>query len=154
MRGKGLLTGLFITLNRFFSRKVTVQYPEERIAPGPLFRGGELQLSNEKCIACGLCAMACPNQVIELSTCVNEQKKRQLTSYIYHSGRCLYCDFCIEACPTDAICWSGNCENSTYFRDELDIDCLAASHQKPDKATGAVHSAPAGRNNTGREGLA
>nr|WP_092070299.1 4Fe-4S dicluster domain-containing protein [Dendrosporobacter quercicolus]NSL48195.1 4Fe-4S dicluster domain-containing protein [Dendrosporobacter quercicolus DSM 1736]SDM08724.1 NADH-quinone oxidoreductase subunit I [Dendrosporobacter quercicolus] len=149
MQGRGLLTGLYITLTRFFAKKVTVQYPEEKIALGPLFRGGELQLSHQKCIACGLCASACPNQVIELTTRTNEQKKRQLTSYIYHSGRCLYCDYCIEACPTAAICWNQQYERSSYFRNQLEIDCLALSLQRPPAA--AADAAAAGRADTGKE---
>lgn len=130
MQGKGLLAGLKITLNRFFGKKVTVHYPEEKIPMPPRFRGGELDLAHDKCIACGLCAMACPNRVIELTTRMDEQKKRHLTSYVYHSGRCLYCNYCIEVCPTAAICWDKNYENSRYSRQQLDIDCLAISQAK------------------------
>ncbi len=130
MQGKGLLAGMRITLNRLFGKKITVHYPEEKIPMSPRFRGGELDLAHNKCIACGLCAMACPNRVIELTTRTDEHKKRHLTSYIYHSGRCLYCNYCIEVCPTDAICWDKNYENSRYFRQQLDVDCLTISRGK------------------------
>lgn len=141
MVGKGLLEGMRITLKAFFAKKETLQYPEEKLKMPARFRGGELELEHEKCIACGLCAMACPNHVIELTTGTDEQKKRHLKSYIYHSGLCMYCNFCIEACPTKAICWDKNYENSRYFRNDLDVNCLAVSQQKSAMTT--EESAPA-----------
>lgn len=130
MLGKGLLKGMSVTLKTFFSKKETLQYPDVKLSMPERFRGGELELDHKKCIACGLCAMACPNRVIELTTGTDEQKKRHLKSYVYHSGLCLYCNFCVEACPTKAIGWDKNYENSRYFRKDLDVDCLAISKQK------------------------
>ena len=130
MLGKGLLEGMGITLKSFFRKKVTLQYPEVKLTMPPRFWGGELELDHHKCIACGLCAMACPNHVIRLTTGTNEQKKRYLTSYVYQSGLCLYCNYCVEACPTQAIRWDKNYENARYFREELDVDCLELSLQK------------------------
>jgi NADH-quinone oxidoreductase subunit I len=132
MLGKGLLKGMKITFKRFFGKKVTMQYPEEKIPMSPRFRGGELELDNEKCIACSLCKMACPNDVIELTTVTDEQKERRLASYVYRSGRCLYCNLCVEACPTKAIRWDQNYENSRYFRKQLDVDCLAIAKKAED----------------------
>ena len=129
MLGKGLLEGMRVTLKTFFDKKETVQYPETKLAMPARFRGGQLDLDIKKCIACGLCAMTCPNHVIEMTTGTNEQKKRYLKSYVYHSGLCLYCNFCVEVCPTNAICWDKNYENSRYFRDDLDIDCLAIAEK-------------------------
>lgn len=143
MRGKGLLKGMSLTLKAFFSKKGTVQYPEAKLPMSPRFRGGELELDHKKCIACGLCAMACPNHVIELTTAVNEDKKKYLTSYVYHSGLCLYCNFCTEACPTKAICWDKNYENARYFREDLDVDCLSISQQK--SVTAAEESSGTGK---------
>lgn len=127
MQGKGLLQGMKITLKTFFGKKETLQYPEVKLTMPERFRGGALKLDHKKCIACGLCAMSCPNRVIELATGTDEQKKRYLTKYIYHSGLCLYCNYCVEACPTKAICWDKNYENARYFREDLDVDCLALS---------------------------
>lgn len=156
MLGKGLLEGMSITLKSFFGKKVTLQYPDEKLAMPARFRGGELELDHKKCIACGLCAMACPNHVIQLTTGTNEQKKRHLTSYVYQSGLCLYCNFCIEACPTKAICWDKNYENARYFRKALDVDCLALSMERTadeaeepadtGKAAANPEGVPCGRN--------
>ena len=144
MLGKGLLEGMGITLKSFFRKKVTLQYPEVKLAMPPRFRGGELDLDHKKCIACGLCAMACPNHVIRLTTEMNEQKKRFLTSYVYQSGLCLYCNYCVEACPTQAICWDKNYENARYFREELDVDCLAHSLKKTAEPVENVQAEDAG----------
>ena len=130
MLGKGLLKGMRVTFKTFFHKKETLQYPEIKLTMPARFRGGELDLNTEKCIACGLCKMACPNHVIEITTGMDEAKKRYLKSYVYHSGLCLYCNFCMEACPTKAISWDKNYENARYFRDELDVDCLAIATQK------------------------
>ena len=127
MLGKGLLKGMKVTLKHCFGKNVTVQYPEEKLPMSPRFRGGDIVLDNDKCIACGLCAMACPNKAIELQSMMDEAKKRHLTKYIYHSGRCLYCNLCMEACPTKAITWDKNYENSCYFHEQLDVDCLKIS---------------------------
>jgi NADH-quinone oxidoreductase subunit I len=145
MLGKGLLKGMSVTLKALFSKKETLQYPEQKLSMPARFRGGELELDHTKCIACGLCAMACPNHVIELTTAMDEQKKRRLTSYIYHSGLCLYCNFCVEACPKNAIHWDKNYENSRYFRDELDVDCLTLSLQRPAETNGPDGAAPGGQ---------
>lgn len=138
MLGRGLLKGMRVTLKSFFNKKETLQYPEKKLPMPARFRGGELDLDTKKCIACGLCSMACPNHVIELTTGTNEAKKRYLKSYVYHSGLCLYCNFCVEACPTNAICWDKNYENSRYFRDELDVDCLAIAEKKSANLAGDV----------------
>ena len=130
MFGKGLLTGMLITLKRFFGRPNTVQYPDERLPMTARFRGGALTLDINRCIACGLCAMACPNQAIGLATTVDESKKKSLTSYIHHTGLCLYCNLCLEACPAKALTWDQNYEAACYLRQNLDVDCLAVARRR------------------------
>ena len=62
-----LLTGMKVTGREFFTPKVTEQYPENRatLKISPRFRGRLImpvdENGNNKCIACGLCQMACPN---------------------------------------------------------------------------------------------
>lgn len=124
MFGIGLIKGLSVTLRRCFSKPNTVQYPEEKLPVVPLFRGGAIELELEKCIACGLCAIACPNNAIELATEKNEAGKKVMVRYIHHLPVCLYCNFCIEACPTRAIRWSQNYEMSALRRQDLEIDCM------------------------------
>lgn len=131
MLGKGLLTGMKITLRRFFGKGNTVQYPDEKIPMSARFRGGFLDLNADKCIACGLCAMACPNHVIVITTGKDESSnKKCLTAYRHHAGLCLYCNLCLEACPTQALAWTRNYEMAGYSRDVLVYDCLARGKKK------------------------
>lgn len=129
MTGNGLLTGMWFTLKRFFGKKDTIQYPEQKIPMTERFRGGMLVLNARKCIACGLCAMSCPNAAICLTTEKTQDNKKQLSSYIYQAGYCLYCNLCIEACPTQAIAWNRNYEIAVYHKDLLNADCLAQAKQ-------------------------
>lgn len=130
MVGQGLLTGMGITIRRFFGKKMTVQYPEEKLPMSERFRGGALDVNLEKCISCGLCAMACPNNAIRLASEIGEDKKKRLTAYRHLGGQCLYCNMCLEACPTKALSWDKNYERSCYLRADLEFDCLARGRER------------------------
>ena len=125
MYGIGLLKGLSVTLRRCFSKPNTVEYPEERLPVGPMFRGGCIDLNLDKCIACGLCAMACPNSAIDLTTEKSESGKKVMARYFHQLPVCMYCNYCIEACPTQAIHWTQNYEMSALQHADLIIDCMA-----------------------------
>lgn len=124
MKGKGLLTGMGVTIKHFFGKKETVCYPEEKLPMTEAFRGGQLTLDAKKCISCRLCAMACPNQALVLTVETDEQKKRHMKSYVHKSGRCLYCGFCVESCPTKALSWDKNYELAYYHPEELTYDVM------------------------------
>lgn len=112
MFGKGLLKGLSITLREFFKKKVTVQYPEERCYIAPRFHG-EFVFYEDKCITCGMCVNACPNEVIQLET-DKADKKKFLTRFVLKLQYCLFCGLCVEACPKSAIVFSQNFEMAKY----------------------------------------
>ena len=130
MIGKGLLTGMAITFKRFFGKGMTVQYPDVKLPMAPRFRGGFLDLNEGKCISCGLCAMACPNNVIALTTDKGENNKKYLTSYKHKAGLCLFCNLCLEACPTKALSWTQDYEMDVFSRGGMTCDCLAVSRKK------------------------
>ena len=58
-----MLEGLKTTLRELFKPKVTIRYPEERLDPANRFRG-MFRFSFDRCIACKLCAVACPIDII------------------------------------------------------------------------------------------
>jgi NADH-quinone oxidoreductase subunit I len=125
MFGKGLLTGMLLTLKKSVGKKDTIQYPDEKIPMTARYRGGVIDLNVQKCIACGLCALSCPNEAIKLTTEKTEDNKKRLSTYHYLSGYCMFCNLCIEACPTKAIVWDKNYEIASYHKEFLNYDCLA-----------------------------
>jgi len=126
---KTLLTGMGVTWKEFFKKKVTEQYPENRktqhIAErhrGTLIMPHDEE-GNNKCVACKLCEMACPNGTIkvipEQVTTADGKKKRILKDYIYDLGDCMFCQLCVNACPHDAITFVKDFENSVFDRGTL-----------------------------------
>ena len=102
------------TLKHFFSKKVTIRYPEEKRYLGPVFRGEHIlkrdEQGAERCTACGLCAVACPAEAI--SMVADERKKgeehlyreeKYASVYEINMLRCIFCGLCEEACPKQAI---------------------------------------------------
>lgn len=125
-----LLTGMKVTGREFFTPKVTEQYPENRatLRISPRFRGRLIMPvdadGNNRCIACGLCQSACPNDTIHITaeTVTDEatgRKKKQLVKYEYDLGACMFCQLCVNACPHDAISFSMEFENAVFRREQL-----------------------------------
>src|SRR5436309_13878738 len=61
---RAIISGMGVTLSYIPKRKQTVQYPEEPVTMQPRYRGQHLlhvdESGKEKCVACFLCAAACP----------------------------------------------------------------------------------------------
>ncbi len=129
MYGKGLLTGLGITFKHFFGKAITEQYPEEMPNLSPIFHGS-FALDVEKCIACGICAKTCPNNVITIESSKGEDKKRKLDSYQMDIGLCLFCGLCVESCPTDAINFTRDFELACYAREDAVLNLYQSSGSK------------------------
>ena len=110
--------GMSITGREAFAPTEVENYPD---GPGPLrgavlesrYRGAhELQRDEnglEKCVACFLCAAACPANCIYIEAADNTTEVRISSSERYAKvynidyNRCIFCGYCVEACPTDAI---------------------------------------------------
>ena len=106
--------GMGITLKHFFSKKVTVQYPEEKRPFSPVFRGLHIlnrdEEGRENCTACGLCAVACPAEAITMEAAERKEGEEHLyreekyaAQYEINMLRCIFCGLCEEACPKEAI---------------------------------------------------
>src|SRR2546422_9120762 len=65
---KAIIQGMGVTLSYIPKQKWTVQYPEEPEKVPPRYRGQHLlhvdERGKEKCVACFLCAAACPSECI------------------------------------------------------------------------------------------
>ena len=102
-----LLKGMRLTGKRLFTRKVTIQYPEEKTPISPRFRGHHALRrypnGEERCIACKLCEAVCPALAITIQSEERDDGTRRTTQYDIDMFKCIYCGFCEEACPVDAI---------------------------------------------------
>jgi NADH-quinone oxidoreductase subunit I len=106
-----------------FRPRETVQYPDERPALAPRWRG-RIILSRdpdgeERCVACYLCAVACPVDCIALQATQDETGRRYPLFFRINFSRCIFCGFCEEACPTYAIQLTPDFEMSEYERPNL-----------------------------------
>ena len=71
-----LLKGFSLTFKHLFKKKVTVNYPYEKVPVFPKYRGKQVLMRDEngleKCVACGLCSVACPADAIYLEAAEND----------------------------------------------------------------------------------
>jgi len=105
-----LLQGLRVTFRYQDPKEIyTEQYPLERPQIAERYRGApRLNVNPDTdetmCIACDLCALACPEHLIVVSSERNEKTRRkELTNFTYDLSRCMFCGLCEDACPTDAL---------------------------------------------------
>lgn len=132
-----LAVGLRITTKYFFKKTTTQQYPEERM-PLParsrsmikLIYDGEKDQFN--CVACMMCAKACPNSCIKLEGVRGTDGKRRMTTFKLDFSTCIFCGYCVEACGFDALTFvSEEYENSVYKRGGLLQDEQAMKWVRP-----------------------
>ena len=102
-----LVKGLAVTARTFFSKKYTLNYPEEKTPQSPRFRGlhalRRYPNGQERCIACKLCEAVCPAVCITIDSEVAPDGTRRTTRYDIDLFKCIYCGFCEESCPVDSI---------------------------------------------------
>ena len=119
----GILKGMKVTLSHLFDKSITQQYPKEKPVMKERFRGriGLVRIKETgelKCVACGLCAKACPDRIIHLVTGTGDpekgEKKKFPKEYTVDLGMCMYCGICVEACPFGALIMTHEYEFATY----------------------------------------
>jgi NADH-quinone oxidoreductase subunit I len=108
---QGLAT-TFKHLRRSLSgQTVTVSYPDQEpeIANPLIYRGVHRLNRDEqgriKCVACFLCATACPAHCIDIVGVESpwDDREKYPESFTIDELRCIFCGMCEEACPVDAI---------------------------------------------------
>jgi NADH-quinone oxidoreductase subunit I len=116
-------SAFFLAMKYFFKPKPTINYPFEKGALSPRFRGEHAlrRYANgeERCIACKLCEAVCPALAITIEAEERDDGSRRTTRYDIDMTKCIYCGFCEEACPVDAIVLGPNFEFTTETREEL-----------------------------------
>ena len=119
-----ILSGLAVTLRLYFSRKSTVQYPEEVKVPAPRFRGLPRLFRDEAgeplCIACKLCQKSCGTNCFDIEGRKAEGVRHMRpVKFDWTLERCSFCGFCVEVCPTSAIRFSPEFRLTGVRRDGL-----------------------------------
>jgi NADH-quinone oxidoreductase subunit I len=121
-----LIQGLKLTLKYFFTKKITLQYPDEKWDVAPRWRGRHVLTRHAsgkiKCVACMLCATVCPAECIEIEGAAERDNRKYPEKYTIDLGRCIFCGYCVEVCPRDAIEMSTAYELSEYSREALILD--------------------------------
>jgi NADH-quinone oxidoreductase subunit I len=124
------LRGLKTTFARIIEGPVTREYPEDKIAVYPRFRGRHRlnrfeDTGLEKCVGCSLCVAACPADCIRVVAAENTPDnrvsagERYAAVYEINMARCIFCGYCEIACPFDAITMGHDYELSDYNRSDL-----------------------------------
>jgi NADH-quinone oxidoreductase subunit I len=118
-----LLRSIWAVFLHTFRKRATVRYPEERPDLPPRWRG-RIILSRdpegaERCVACYLCAVACPVDCISLQATEDADGRRYPEFFRINFSRCIFCGFCEEACPTYAIQLTPDFEMSEFDRQNL-----------------------------------
>ena len=116
--------GMSVTLKEMMSPTVTEVYPDEPPQFQERYRGVHVLERDEQglemCVACFLCAAACPSNCIYIEAAENtgpvriSGADRYAKVYNIDYNRCIFCGYCVEACPTDAITHGHGFEIASY----------------------------------------
>lgn len=124
-----LVVGLAITGRFAASPQLTVHYPRRAIADEDLvtFRGpvelvpAEGDPTQSKCVACGMCAKACPSGCLTVVKGEGKSPKTWLCDFTM----CSLCGTCAEVCPAHALRFSHDIYWVAERRQDMVRDLLA-----------------------------
>ncbi|MDP2683244.1 MAG: NADH-quinone oxidoreductase subunit I [Deltaproteobacteria bacterium] len=128
------IKGLSLTLKYNASKSITMRYPdEEKWLPYQRFRGlhtlNRDAQGRELCVACELCAKACPTKCITVIPMEDNTgigiSDRIAKVYEINLVRCMFCGFCEDACPTTAIRMGRDYELACFS-----LDCALAVKER------------------------
>lgn len=128
-----IIKGLAVTIRHFlhnlfnFSKLPTIDYPEKKRRIPSTFRGRHRLTrrpdGTPRCVACFLCATACPANCIYIEAgeyADGNPNEKYPARYEIDMLRCVFCGLCVEACPCDAIRMdTGEYDLADYSREEL-----------------------------------
>src|SRR5277367_3686124 len=140
--------GMSITFGEMLNPTITEDYPDVPPKFQERYRGVHVLQRDEngleKCVACLLCAAACPSNCIYIEAAENTEEKRISSAERYAKvynidyNRCIFCGYCVEACPTDAITHGHGFELASLNATTLVMrkeDLLVPTPQLPDAVT-------------------
>lgn len=126
---KTIMIGMGITLKYCFARTITVQYPDVAPVLQQRYRGFHYY-EIEKCIACDMCAKACPVDCIYIEKTgarkidkeTGQAKGGAMTRYAIDYSKCMFCALCVDPCPTDCIHMGNIHDLSGYDRESMIVE--------------------------------
>jgi NADH-quinone oxidoreductase subunit I len=124
-----IVAGLKTTLRHFLKPKETMEYPEQRPAIPPGYRGVPTLVKDphgrEKCVSCQLCEFVCPPKAIRITPgeipldSPTAHVERAPQAFDIDMLRCIYCGLCQEVCPEEAIWLQQQYSMTGYTREEM-----------------------------------
>jgi NAD(P)H-quinone oxidoreductase subunit I len=132
--GEGIAKGMAVTMKNALRRPITTQYPEQKLNISRRTRGNQLVWDKERCIACSMCAKACPVQCIDMVTSRGQNNKLQVDKMDYDAGLCIFCGLCVEACPKTCLFLTAEYEKARYSIKDFKLkkeDILMTEKSKP-----------------------
>ena len=117
------LRSMWMIFWRLTRKRATIQYPEQPVYLPPRYRGRIVLTrdpdGDERCVACTLCAVACPVSCISLQKAERDDGRWYPEFFRINFSRCIFCGMCEEACPTSAIQLTPDFELAEYHRQDL-----------------------------------
>ena len=124
-----ILGGIATTLRHLFRKRLrdqrVVQYPEQKRPLREEIHRGVHRLNRDEqgrvaCVACFMCATACPAECIAIEA--GEYPDKRIEKYPVRFDidmlRCVMCGLCVDACPEEAIVMTQDYEMSATTRAE------------------------------------
>ena len=109
-----IAAGLRTTWRHLVRPKQTLEYPEQRPALPPGYRGVPTLVRDphgrEKCVSCQLCEFVCPPKAIRITPpgaegqpADRKNAEKMPREFEINMLRCIFCGMCQEVCPEEAI---------------------------------------------------
>jgi len=113
--------GMGVTAKHLLRSPTTRDYPNVRRVPGRRYRGiirlvVDPATNEEKCVACMVCAVRCPNNCIRI---IKEDDKKAAKVFDLDYSICLFCGICVQDCPYDALTITGDHEFAVTDKKDL-----------------------------------
>ena len=117
------LRSMWLIFARATRARAPIPYPEQAVYLPPRYRGRIVLTRDpdgeERCVACNLCAVACPVGCIALQKAERDDGRWYPEFFRINFSRCIFCGMCEEACPATAIQRRPDFELAEYKRQDL-----------------------------------
>jgi NADH-quinone oxidoreductase subunit I len=112
------INSLIVATKYVFLRRPTIEYPTKTIYFNERYRGA-LEVDDNLCVGCGICAHVCPNRCIFMVPYEKEKPPMIPEIDLQH---CMYCGLCVQYCPPGAIYHTHVITIVGFKREDLYLD--------------------------------